>query len=82
MQTVRKPGPRHAVIATCTLSIRDAGDAGALLANGVKLIDDMAREAERQGWSPDIMALPEHFALPPGSNPPGVAHQVDWACPH
>jgi len=75
--TVRKAGPRHAVIATCTLSIRDAGDADALLANGLELIDEMAREAERQGWSPDIMALPEHFALPPGSKPFETAEDLD-----
>ena len=75
--TVRKAGPRHAVIATCTLSIRAAGDADVLLANGLELIDEMAREAERQGWSPDIMALPEHFALPPGSKPFETAEDLD-----
>ncbi len=66
---MRKDGPRFAVIGTCTLSIRDAGDADALLANGLTMIDEMARAAERNGWSLDIAVLPEHFAVPPESNP-------------
>ncbi|NLW51362.1 MAG: carbon-nitrogen hydrolase family protein [Candidatus Brocadiaceae bacterium] len=75
--TMRKPGPRPAVVGTCTLSIRNAGDADALLANGLQMIDEMAREAERQGWSPDILNLPEHFALPPGTSPQGGAEDLD-----
>ena len=67
--TMRKAGPRPTVIGTCTLPIRDIRDADLLLANGLEMIDEMAREAERQGWSPDILALPEHFAVPSGSDP-------------
>lgn len=74
--TLRTPGPRHAVIATCTLSIRDIQDAGVLLANGLEMIDQMARVADSQGWSPDIMLLPEHFAVPAGSNPFDTAEDL------
>jgi len=48
--TLRKPGPRHAVIGTCTLSLRDIQDADGLLANGLEMIDAMASEARQQGW--------------------------------
>jgi hypothetical protein len=50
--TLRRPGPRHAVIGTCVLAIRDIQDADALLANGLGMMDAMAREADRLGWSP------------------------------
>ena len=45
--TRRKPGPQPAVIGTCTLAIRGIEDADELLANGLDMIDAMAREAEK-----------------------------------
>ena len=54
----RRDGPRPAVIGTCTLATRGSGDADALLANGLAMIDQMARAAERNGWGLDIVALP------------------------
>lgn len=75
--TLRKPGPRPAVIGTCTLSLRDIEDADVLLANGLEMIDEMAREAERQGWGLDIAALPEHFALPTGTTPGEGGEDLD-----
>ena len=75
--TMRRDGPRHAVIGTCTLSLRNIQDADVLLANGLEMIDEMAREAERQGWRPDIMVLPEHFAVPAGSNPFETGEDLD-----
>ncbi|MBT7858991.1 MAG: carbon-nitrogen hydrolase family protein [Gemmatimonadetes bacterium] len=75
--TLRRPGPRHAVIGTCTLSLRDIDDADLLLANGLNMIDEMAAEAERQGLSLDIVALPEHFALPAGSVPAATAEDLN-----
>jgi predicted amidohydrolase len=67
--TLRKPGPRPAVIGTCTLSLRDINDPHQLLANGLDMIDSMAEEADRKGLKLDIVALPETFALPSGSLP-------------
>ena len=75
--TMRKNGPRPAVIGTCTLALRGIKDADVLLSNGLAMIDTMAREAERQGWSPDIMVLPEHFALPEGSLPAQAGEDLD-----
>ena len=74
--TRRRDGPRPAVIGTCTLSNRDIGDADALLSNGLSMIDDMARAAEQKGWSLDIVALPEHFAIPEGT-PADAAEGLD-----
>lgn len=74
---MRKDGPRFAVIGTCTLSIRDAGDADVLLANGLAMIDEMARAAERKGWGLDIVALPEHFAVVPESDPFATGEELD-----
>ena len=75
--TLRKAGPRHAVIGTCTLSIRDIEEPDVLLANGLEMIDEMARQAQVQGWSLDIVALPEHFALPAGSMPSEAGEDLD-----
>ena len=75
--TMRKPGPRPAVIGTCTLDIRGIPDADVLLANGLAAIDAMAREAEKQGWGLDIVVLPEHFAVPNGSDPVTAAEDLD-----
>ena len=75
--TLRRPGPRPAVIGTCTLSLRDIDDAEVLLASGLEMIDEMASEAKRQGWSLDIVALPEHFALPAGSLPHEAGEDLD-----
>jgi len=61
--THRKPGPRPAVIGTCTLSPFDVeGGDPQRLQDGVALIDQMASLAERKGWGLDIVVLPEQFA--------------------
>ncbi len=63
---MRKPGPRPAVIGTCTLPIRDIRDADVLLANGLYMtlpawIDyNRLRIAEERGGSP---------IMPPGGHP-------------
>jgi predicted amidohydrolase len=75
--SLRREGPRFVVVGTCTLATRGAGDADVLLANGLEMIDEMARAAERQGWSPDIMVLPEHFAIMPESDPFDTAEGLD-----
>jgi predicted amidohydrolase len=74
---LRKNGPRPAVIGTCTLSIRGAGDADVLLASGMAMIDQMGRAAEKNGWGLDIVVLPEHFAIPPDSDPFATAEDLD-----
>ena len=58
----RRPGPRPAVLGTCTFSpypLRDLNDRDVLLRESLAMIDEMAREAERQGESLDLIALPE-----------------------
>jgi predicted amidohydrolase len=61
--TSRKPGPRPAVIGTCTLAPFDKpGGNPQRLAEGLALVDQMAAEAAAAGWSLDIVLLPEHFA--------------------
>jgi predicted amidohydrolase len=74
---MRKDGPRPAVIGTCTLATRGAGDADALLANGLEMIDKMARAAERCAWGLDVVVLPETFAEPPESDPFDTAEELD-----
>jgi predicted amidohydrolase len=71
--TQRKPGPRPAVIGTCTLSPYGvAGGDTQRLADGLGLVDQMARQAESNGWRLDLVLLPEHFAqgerVPPAEN--------------
>ncbi len=66
----RKDGPRIAVIGTCTLSPYSVSDPGQLLADGLAMLDEMARRAENQGWGLDLAVLPETFAQvgrPPGA---------------
>jgi predicted amidohydrolase len=75
--SMRKDGPRPAVIGTCTLVTRGAGDADALLNNGLAMIDKMARAAERNGWGLDIVVLPETFSVPPESDPFEAAQELD-----
>jgi len=75
--TLRKPGPRYAVIGTCTLSTGVSKDPEVLLQKGIEMIDAMAAEAERQGWSPDVMVLTEHFAVPAESNPFESGEELD-----
>ncbi len=60
--SVRKPGPRPAVIGTTSLSPYKVSDPSQLLADGLALVDQMAEMAEREGWSLDLVALPETFA--------------------
>ena len=54
--------PRNAVIGTCTLSPYETTDPKQLLADGLAMIDEMARRAEKQGWQLDLAVLPETFA--------------------
>ena len=59
----RKPGPRPAVLGTCTFSpypLRDLNDRDVLLRESLAMIDEMAREAERQGESLDLVVWPEN----------------------
>ncbi len=61
--TRRKPGPRPVVLGTCTLAPFEVpgGDAQRL-ADGLELVDEIARQAEAKGWPLDLVLLPEHFA--------------------
>ena len=61
----RRPGPRSAVVGTCTFSpypLRGLNHRDVLLREGLQLLDDMAREADAQGESLDLVVLPEYFA--------------------
>ncbi len=64
----RRTGPRPAVLATCTFSpypLRDLADRDALLREGLQVLDAMAREAENQGESLDLVLWSEKFAQDP-----------------
>jgi predicted amidohydrolase len=50
------------VIGTCTLSPYGARDPAQLLADGLAMLDEMARRADRKGWRLDLALLPETFA--------------------
>ena len=41
--TLRREGPRPAVVGTCTLPLRESRDADQLLAAGLAMIDQMAQ---------------------------------------
>lgn len=56
--TKRKPGPRLAVVGTCTLSAPPSPDD--LLRGSLDMVDQMARKAEESGWGLDVFVLPEH----------------------
>jgi predicted amidohydrolase len=58
----RRDGPRPAVIATCALAARGIHDRDQLLANGVAMVDEMARRASENGWPLDMVVLPEMFS--------------------
>ncbi|MCK4283947.1 MAG: carbon-nitrogen hydrolase family protein [Candidatus Brocadiae bacterium] len=58
----RRDGPRVAVVGTCTLSPYKVSDPDQLLADGLAMVDEMARRAEEKGWSLDLVALPETFS--------------------
>jgi predicted amidohydrolase len=61
----RKQGPRPAVLGTCTFSpypLRGPDHRDVLLREGLELLDAMAREADRQGESLDLVVWPEYFA--------------------
>jgi len=64
----RKDGPRPAVIGTCSLSARNISDSEQTLANGLAMVDEMARKADENGWSLDMVVLPEGFAHVDGSS--------------
>jgi len=73
----RKDGPRPAVIGTCSLSARDISDSDQTLANGLAMVDKMAREADENGWSLDMVVLPEGFAHVDGSSSSENAEMLD-----
>lgn len=56
----RKPGPRPAVVGTCTLSPNNMGSHDDLLPLSLEMIDRMAQQAEESGWALDLFLLPEH----------------------
>ncbi|MEW6754588.1 MAG: carbon-nitrogen hydrolase family protein [Candidatus Latescibacterota bacterium] len=60
--TQRRPGPRPAVVGTCSLSTRGLRDPQQLLDNGRAMVEEMVRQAGQQGWSLDLAVLPETFA--------------------
>ncbi|MFC1716005.1 carbon-nitrogen hydrolase family protein [Candidatus Poribacteria bacterium] len=73
----RKDGPRPAVIGTCSLSARDISDSDQTLANGLAMVDEMARKADENGWSLDMVVLPEGFAHVDGSSSLENAETLD-----
>ena len=59
----RKPGPRPAVLGTCSLSPYNIPEGDRQrLEDGLSLVDEMARRAVLNGWRLDLALLPEHFA--------------------
>ncbi len=73
----RKDGPRPAVIGTCSLSGRGINNPEQLLANGLAMVDEMARQAGENGWHLDMVVLPEGFAHVAGSSPWETAQTLD-----
>jgi len=76
----RRPGPRPAVLGTCTFSpypLRDLSDRDVLLRESLAMIDEMAREAERRGLALDLIALPEKVAQDPRLPVPEKAEPLD-----
>ena len=76
----RRPGPRPAVLGTCTFSpypLRDLDDRDGLLREGLQLLDAMAREADRQGESLDLVVWSEKFAQDPRLPVPEKAEPLD-----
>ena len=73
----RKDGPRPAVIGTCSLSARGVNDSEQTLANGLAMVDEMARKAEEKGWNLDMVVLPEGFAHVDGSSSLENAETLD-----
>ena len=65
----RKDGTRPAVIGTCSLSARDINDSDQTLANGLAMVDEMSRKADENGWSLDMVVLPEGFPNTDGDSP-------------
>jgi len=73
----RKDGPRPAVIGTCSLSARGINDPDQPLINGLAMVDEMARKADENGWSLDMVVLPEGFAHVDGSSSSENAETLD-----
>lgn len=71
---MRRDGPRPAVIGTCSCGLPPEGGtpaemAAAQLTAHLSMIDEMARQAAREGWALDIAVLPEH-------SPQGIVENV------
>ncbi|MBN1674862.1 MAG: carbon-nitrogen hydrolase family protein [Kiritimatiellae bacterium] len=75
--TQRRDGPRPTVIGTCTLSRSGIRDGEECLANGLAMVDAMAKKARQNGWGLDIVLLPESFAHGEGSVTRTVAETLD-----
>jgi predicted amidohydrolase len=59
----RRPGPRPAVVGTCTLAPFEVpGGDEQRLADGLALVDAMAAVAKAKGWQLDLVVCPEHFS--------------------
>jgi predicted amidohydrolase len=75
----RRNGPRPAVIGTCCLAKRGVTDPRRLLADGLAMVDDMARQARERHWKLDLALLPEAFAHSDESASSDVAEPPDGA---
>jgi beta-ureidopropionase len=75
--TSRKPGPRAAVVGTCTLSPLGFSGRDDLLEAGLEMVDRMAARAEERGWSLDMFLLPEHSCPAEHSDALEIAEELD-----
>jgi predicted amidohydrolase len=73
----RKDGPRPAVVGTCCMAKRGVTDARTLLADGLTMADEMARQARERGWKLDLALLPEAFAHADESASSDAAEPLD-----
>lgn len=73
----RKPGPRPAVVGTCTLSPQNSADADELLRTGLEMVDRMAAGAAENGWQLDMFLLPEHSSPVEHDDARAIAETLD-----
>jgi len=73
----RKPGPRPAVVGTCTLSPQNSADADELLRVGLEMVDRMAARAAENGWRLDMFLLPEHSSPVEHDDARAIAETLD-----
>jgi predicted amidohydrolase len=78
MSTLRKDGPRPAVIGTCVFKQVGAASPETLLHDTLGMIDGMAQQAEQRGWQLDMAVLPEcSFQFMSGSDVAELAEDLD-----